>query len=189
MKIREVPIILLTSDLNKKEVIERELNQKGLGISMTILNERIANHSAGVAQGHLKCLSIFRPPFIILEDDVKIRSVDFDQEIPNYMDAVYLGISTWGERNGEGQVNQIEHKSIDKNFTRLYNMLSTHSILYGSELFVSMVKKICEYSIFYEKPFDIELAKIQKYFIILAAKDPYFYQSGYNESCTNITLF
>lgn len=188
MKIREVPILLLTSDPNKKELVEKELNQKGLGISMTILNERISNHSAGVAQGHLKCLGIFRPPFIILEDDIKTTSADFSQEIPNYMDAVYLGISSWGERNGEGQVNQIEHKSIDKNFTRLYNMLSTHSILYKSEIFVNMVKKICEYSILYEKPFDIELAKIQKYFMILATKDPYFYQSGYNEYCTNITL-
>jgi hypothetical protein len=188
MTIHDIPIILLTTDSNKKIEIEKELFRRGLSISKVVLTERIQQHAAGVALGHLKCLDIFRPPFLILEDDIRIRNVNFDLNLPKNSDAIYLGISSWGLHNEEGQVNQIEHKSIDNNFTRLYNMLSTHSILYNNELFVEIVKKLCEYSILHNKPFDIELSKIQKYFMITAVKDPYFYQSGYNEYCTNITL-
>jgi hypothetical protein len=184
----DIPIILITTKDNKdkREEVAKELDKVNLKITYTVEMVRDVNHAAGVAEGHLTALSIFNPPFIILEDDVRIRNDNFDFQTNS--DCVYLGLSTWGLDNLMPKDNHISYKPIDNNTIRIYNMLSTHSILYKSKSFIKMVKRICEYSISNLVPFDVELAKVQKYFNVIGLSDPLFYQSGYNEYCTNVNL-
>jgi len=188
MRLFGIPIILITTNDKNDGTVEKELEKRNLKISHTVLMKRNKNHEAGVAEGHLRALSIYNPPFIILEDDVRVRDVGLNFDIPEIADCVYLGLSTWGLDNLTPKDHASSYKTIDENIVRIYNMLSTHSILYNSKLLVKMVKQLCYYSILNLKPFDVEFAMIQKYFNVMGLTDPLFYQSGYNEYCTNFKL-
>lgn len=188
MTLNDLPVVLVTTDEGKVGEVKNKLKNLGLNIDYVSKTEKLSNHAAGVANGHLKALSIFKAPFLIIEDDVQVRNSNLPLNLPEFADSVYLGISSWGLNNLNPENSSVVFKPVDNTFVRIYNMLSTHAIVYKSEVFVEMVKKICKYSILNETPFDVELAKIQKYFNILSLKDPVFYQEGYNEYCTNISF-
>ena len=56
---------------------------------------------------------------------------------------------------------------IDNNLLRVYNMLSTHAILYYSNEYVNLCKKIAYHQHELNEHVDIGFAEVQKYFNVI----------------------
>lgn len=118
-------------------------------------------------------------PILILEDDVEFEenldifldSIDGELEVPDDIDALYLGTS-----HGDGTFKAVEH---DSGLARITNVFATHAILYFNPKMAQDVIDNGETWI-YEHcvPFDICLArKIQHEYKVYSVKNPWFYQS------------
>jgi GR25 family glycosyltransferase involved in LPS biosynthesis len=123
-------------------------------------------------------------PFIILEDDCFLNT-EFIAEIdvPDDADAFYLGISGWARYfNMSGQfLNLRKH---DENIYQIYNMLSTHAILYLNNDYANACKRIARWSAVKNQHLDIGFAENHKFYNVYAFDKPIFYQQS-NEEITN----
>lgn len=131
----------------------------------------------GCARSHYEILRNQKPPFIILEDDCELNRPIFNYlEIPDSSDALYLGNSQWGRfLNHSGPY--VHYQKIDDLIIRVYNMLATHSILYLSDVYVEVCKRIayhCGYEV--EEHLDIGFAEVHKLFNVYALDIPLFRQ-------------
>jgi len=115
-------------------------------------------------------------------------------------DAIYLGLSYWGNMkmgkkkllaecmNKDEKVVFINNKVFmkkgargedwDDNFFRIRDMYGAHAILYISKQYMVETLKICILAISMNKPHDIYLPKLQKKYLVLGQKYPWFYQLG-----------
>jgi hypothetical protein len=119
-------------------------------------------------------------PFAIFEDDVKkYREFPSDIELPDDIDILYIGLSTWGLTTGNLGVNgAVCFKNINENIIRIYNMLSTHGMIICSMRGLLSLQK-CMFEDYYEKNhkgWDITICKIQPHLNVYALKDPLVYQ-------------
>lgn len=79
----------------------------------------------------------------------------------------------------------------DDNFFRIRDMYGAHAILYISRSYMVETLKICIMAISMNKPHDIYLPKLQKKYLVLGQKYPWFYQLGRlggQETGTNINF-
>lgn len=145
-------------------------------------------------------------PFIILEDDVEINSFKRIIEIPNNSQCVYLGLSSWGFSpsiySNLSSLNGIKFNNINTEISRVYNMLSSHSILYidmnyVDNLIIELEKNLEGKEIISEKektglkyfggnflPCDVIMANQQSKGEVYALRNPIFYQGGKHQYCT-----
>jgi len=146
----------------------------------TIRTETIANaHIAAVENA----ISDNNFPFIIFEDDATLIN-DFPEffDIPDESDLIYLGGSLY---NCGGIKYDMYIENYNENYYRVYNMLSSHSILItnlkNAKLYITIMKKSIEKSEFS----DIYLALSSNENIFLTPKDgPYFFQNDYTSDVT-----
>lgn len=128
-------------------------------------------------------------PFLMLEDDVIPRqSFAADIEVPDDFDAVYLGISSWGLRDGvPGPYTSATY--VSDTLARLHTMLSGHAILYaGSDKeYTKTVHGLMDASAQAKTYQDIEFAKTMPHYNVYAFVDPVFYQTSQAEP-TNLKL-
>ena len=128
-------------------------------------------------------------------------------------DAIYLGLSYWGNMkmgrkklladcmNKDEKVVIINNKVFmkkgargedwDDNFFRIRDMYGAHAILYISKQYMVETLKICIMAVSMNKPHDIYLPKLQKKYLVLGQKHPWFYQLGKiggQETGTNINF-
>jgi hypothetical protein len=147
--------------------------------------------SDGVARAHVaalqKALSECDGPFIILEDDVQINKFDPNIEVTYDMDAVYLGVSEWGLKDGHGQ-RKIAVKKENNGFYRALNMLAAHAILYISHDYARFLLENIPIFIDMGTNQDKMRAETMKYWSVYARRVPIFYQSGKYERYTNFIL-
>jgi len=66
----------------------------------------------------------------------------------------------------------------DEHFFRVRNMYGAHAILYMNRNYMVETLKICIMAISMNKPHDIYLPKLQKKYLVLGQKFPWFYQLG-----------
>lgn len=149
-------------------------------------------------------------PFVILEDDVVVNQFEKSLEIPDDSQCVYLGISSWGftpaSDSNLARLNSLITDNTNLNVARIFNMLSSHSIMYIDmdyvDLLISRLEKnsrgnIIESSV--EKigmryfggtmlPCDVIMADQQYNNKVYALRDPIFYQDGKHEYCTLIKI-
>jgi uncharacterized protein YfaT (DUF1175 family) len=154
-----------------------------------------SNPIAGCSRAHFHSLDKTNPPFILLEDDVFIFKERWNNgiiEVPDDADAVYLGTSTWGRMNGHNG-EFIQYDVIDEfpGILRIYNMLATHAILYFSEEYVSMIKRVAYHTGYIIEDYnDVGFAEVQRYFKVYALNEPMFAQSsniiGTNKPITSL---
>ena len=130
-------------------------------------------------------------PFITLEDDVNIyKEFPVSIQIPDDADIVYVGISSfgWSGTNHE----PLYCTNIDDDYVRIYNMLSTHAIMFCTALGAATYQRALVenyYTILRE--WDIPFANTQPYLNVYARRIPLFYQYGKlngQELPTKITL-
>jgi hypothetical protein len=129
-----------------------------------------------------KRLSVPFKPFIFLEDDCSPTEwFRYHINIPTDADAVYLGISEYGMFNNRA-VKYVIREDVNDEISRVFNMLSTHAVLFHTETWTKNVleclKKTITNQIFPYKPrdFDILYAISMSNFKVYALRRPLFYQ-------------
>jgi len=136
-----------------------------------------AGRIIGCARSHHEILNKAQVPFIILEDDCTLnKEVPEFIKVPDNADSLYLGISHWGRYlNHSGPY--VHYSKVNDNIVRVHNMLATHAILYLSQEYASMCKRI-SYHFGYEveNHLDIGFAEIHKFFNVYSFDEPLFRQ-------------
>lgn len=187
MKLSEIKTYYINLDDDKDKRDDMESMLSSLGFSDY---ERFPGIKAegGCRKSHHKLLSSgIKPPFIVLEDDCALKTEVIEMEIPDNIDMIYLGISAFGYYNGN--ISTVVYKEITNEVSRVYNMLSTHAMLYLSDRYVKMIEYIANYCSYKtNQPFDKAIAEISKYFEIYGLNDPFFYQNTYNKPHTYYDL-
>lgn len=141
----------------------------------------------GLSKSQNLSLSQIPAPFIVLEDDCDIQNFVAEIEVPDDADAVYLGNSPWGRVDGHhGLLLRATKTESDPELYRIYNMLSSHAILYITDDYVGMCKRTTKYcSDISAVPMDVPFADIQKYFNVYAFEKPHFVQKEYENAMSN----
>ena len=181
--LREIPAVYMNLEQHK----EKNKNMHSLLSDMGFKTvERIEgvldseNSVAGCSKAHHKALETYNAPFILFEDDCGIACDDYQLifDIPDDAESLYLGVSSWGRMNGHnGFYNQYDILPDYPNILRIYNMLGGHSVLYLSQVYVNICKRISKHAGYTIKNYqDTGFADIQRYFNVYALNQPLFYQ-------------
>lgn len=182
LDLRELPFyyINLEEAEQRKEKVEEIL--KGLDIkNVTRINAiKHENGAAGTPRSMLKALELAHngDPFVLLEDDISLKNWDPIIEIPDDTDALYLGVSWWGRMNSHSGPC-VKWEKVNDKIVRVYNMLGGHAILYKSDRYIDLSKRICQHAGYkIQDHVDIGFATVQRWHNIYAIDDPYFYQTS-----------
>jgi hypothetical protein len=158
-----------------------------LGLSWRLIDAiKCSPGRVGCGLSHLRALrmSTFGRPLLILEDDVEVSDF-FSQiiDLPADADAVYLGASVYGAVDivdYVGFTQMLAAEVVDDDLLRVYNLLSTHAILYLTDNFkqaaaesvlCSLVDRDWEH--------DKGMAKLQETFTVYALRRPMFFQAAH----------
>jgi uncharacterized protein YunC (DUF1805 family) len=148
------------------------------------------NGLVGCGMSHLALLEKMIPYTLVLEDDVGVTDKFVKRlRIPEGTDAIYLGVSNHGYvwQRPMGIRDTVLATQYDKDYKRVFNMCSTHAILYISDRYIKAAKEIVSNCLDAGIPFDLGLASIHRHFNILTPNDPWFYQTEQPEF-TNFSL-
>lgn len=139
----------------------------------------------GCARSHYEVLKNATPPFIVIEDDCALNK-DFVNmiELPDDADALYLGISHWGRYlNHSGPY--VHYEKLNDEIVRVYNMLATHAIMYLSQPYIDICKRIAyHYGYEVEGHLDIGFAEIHKLYNVYSLDEPLFRQYDWSAVTT-----
>jgi hypothetical protein len=142
----------------------------------------------GCALSHIDLLTNNKniTPFLILEDDIGIGLGYKNKiEVPDDVDAIYLGYSMWGYDLKRAKIfskmdTPTTIKKITNNLYKISNMLSTHAILYCSKRYCEAAANIMKETLTTQNwHCDYAAALIQKNFNIYAPSSPFFVQNDY----------
>lgn len=190
--IRKIPVYYISLPGSNADRIGRMLSDAGFKDVRMSPGVFEKNKTVGVAMAHIvaleAALSECEGPFIILEDDVEIMFKDMEIFTPDYVDAIYLGISMWGLRNGHGELNMICHERSNGGLYRLYNMLSAHAVLYINHDYAQFLLENIPMFVKMQTNQDKLRAESMKYWNIYAINNPIFYQKGKYEKYTKFRL-
>ena len=182
--ITNVPVfyINMAKDTHKKEYIESQLKAKGFKkINRIDAIEDKKNGRVGLSKSQFKALSQVQAPFIVLEDDADPVNFEAFIDVPDDAHALYLGNSQWGYMQSHSGF-YLKYKPVKgmKHLLRIYNMLSSHAILYLDQEYVEMCRKTTKYCAEeYPMPMDVPFAMIQRFFNIYCLNKPMFIQKDY----------
>ena len=176
----DVPVYYINLDDQEEKRKRSETLLKRIGFKYVTRLSAISHSKGrivGCARSHYEILRYTKPPFIILEDDCTLNKDFINKiEIPDDSDALYLGISHWGRYlNHSGPY--VHYEKVNDEIVRVFNMLATHAILYISESYVDICKKIAyHYGYEVEGHLDIGFAEIQKFYKVYSYDEPLFRQ-------------
>jgi hypothetical protein len=219
---REVQIyyINLPEHQERKDLFLKRMTDAGFDVEKIIRvdgirKEGIPNDNVFVGCFHsqLKALKMALDgnfPFVILEDDAAINKIPEIIEIPDTSDALYIGISSWGfVPSPDGTlsgINRIITDRFNKDIVRIFNMLSSHAILYVNREYVKNLISDLESNLsgvqqksvstdiglkYYGGnllPCDIIMANRQYSGEVYALRNPIFYQDDKHQYCTLFNL-
>lgn len=188
----EIPVfyINMKKDVDKDKYLSHLLQDLGFkNINRIEAVEDKESGRRGLSKSQYKSLIQVPPPFIILEDDCDAKYFKSEIEVPDDADAVYLGNSAWGLL-GSYTGFLLRYKKVQgfPDLYRIFNMLSSHAILYLSDEYVSVCKRTTDYCANFSKvpvPMDVPFAEIQKYFNIYTPNRPLFIQKDYDSKMSN----
>jgi hypothetical protein len=189
--LKEVHTLLLNLD---EDTERREASMEVLrGCKLNPVRFQGVKHAVGVrgcGASHERMLGSESLPLLIFEDDIESTLEYCDTlEVPDAADAVYLGISNHGYVRGHnfGIRNVVLASQYSEDFKRVFNMCSTHAILYLTEEYKRAALKVIRKCLANNTPFDLGLATIHKDFTVLTPNKPFFYQKE-QPSFTNLEL-
>lgn len=132
------------------------------------------------------------PPVLIIEDDVDLTEHYINEfDVPDDADAVYLGTSSWGGKNGISAWKNIELIPHDDLLFRVDGVATTHAILYLSNRYLDHICNITfkQYPQNTDRCLDYYIAQEHSKFNIYACRKPMFYQNdGGNVFLTSYSL-
>ena len=159
--------------------------------------ETVGNSLSRLKVLELENLSV---PFAIIEDSCVFNDqLKLCYEIPEETDALYLGQSRFGiptpGQFGWGQFDQIQIKSYNQHFIRLYNNLAGHCIIFLSKKYHQNALRAGYDSLFSDAapyPMSVGIAMLQKKHIVLSPFVNVSRQSAEfkgNQGSTDIPLY
>lgn len=184
--------INMKKDKHKRDHIEKQLKDIGFkNITRIDAVEDKKNGRVGLSKSQYKALTQVPAPFIILEDDADPKQFKSVIDVPDDADAVYLGNSNWGFQSSHaGFYLKYERADGYPNILRVYNMLSSHAILYLSDEYVQMCQRTTKYCAEkYPMPMDVPFAMIQRFFNIYSLNQPIFIQKDYEGKMSSAPLY
>jgi hypothetical protein len=140
-----------------------KLDNKILALSMSQEKALLANTSV---------------PCLVLEDDCTEYDMQFEIDIPDDADIVFLGIWDMDEFVFKTGSPIPPYEKLDDNWHRVYNMLGSHAILYVSEIGRSVALKAYDLAIKTEFWNDVVLGRALPFINAYALKKPIFYQTS-----------
>jgi hypothetical protein len=189
--IRKIPVYCIVAP-GEGDRLEKFLGYNGFEDVRTSPGVMERKKVTGVAKAHMialeKALAECDGPFVILENDVDIYNTDMKVSIPDGADAVYLGVSMWGLRNGHGELGMISGERNNGGLYRMYNMLAAHAVLYLNRDYAEFLLSAIPLFIKMETNQDKLRAETMKYWNIYAQNYPIFYQKGKYQRYTKIKL-
>ena len=191
LELKDIPAIYinLDKDVDKNESMKSMLNECGFKNIIRVEGKYTPDRPlAGCSLSHYNALSEVDPPFIVFEDDCKVKNFRSSIEVPDDAEAVYLGISSWGRMNSHSGPC-VQSESIGFGMVRIYNMLSAHSVLYLDEEYTSLCRRISYNSYETAQHQDIGFAEMQRYYNVYAFNDPLFYQTSSNGTDEQLTSY
>lgn len=183
LKLTDIPVVYINLDdqPERKERIEKSLNELGFNTIIRVSGFKDSIGKRGCAYSHALGLEEIDPPFILLEDDCVPLDFINEIDIPDDADSVYLGISSWGRMNSHsGPCVQWDKVDGYPDILRIHNMVSAHAILYINSEYVDICKRIAYHGYLISDHHDIGFADIQKYYDVYAFDSPMFYQTSSN---------
>jgi hypothetical protein len=190
--LRDIKTFYINLDKHKEknELVAKEIEASGIKDFTRISGvDMPKNKESGCASSHYKILSKESSPLLILEDDCAIYKNNPVISVPDNADAVYIGLSRWGYRNNVSKINNYSYSPCRgyKDIYRVNGMLATHAILYLSEEYIDISKRVAKYCADNSVHVDVGFTEIHKYYNVYAMGQPFFYQST-NEKSTKIFL-
>lgn len=180
--------INLDSKEDRRQSTEYTLNRLNFTSVTRVSGIVHEDGKVGCARSQHKVLSdsSIQTPFLLMEDDCVFTGItDFEYEVPDDADALFIGNSQWARYlNFSGPF--LHYRQIDDKIVKVYNMLAAHSVIYLTEEFrqvCSRISKYCGYQLL--DHMDNGYAEIQKYYNVYALNDPIFKQSGHNGGVTS----
>jgi GR25 family glycosyltransferase involved in LPS biosynthesis len=180
INLTSIPVYYINLDEQEEKRKHTESMLKNLGFRYVERFSAIkhdAGRIIGCARSHYEILKTQKPPFIIIEDDCALNKIFTNEiELPTNSDALYLGISHWGRYlNHSGPYVHIT--KINNDIVRVHNMLATHAIMYLSESYIDICKRV-SYHFGYEveNHLDIGFAEIHKFYNVYCLDIPLFRQ-------------
>ena len=190
LDLREIPFYYINLDdaVERREKTESQLKELGIKSITRVPAIRHTYGAAGTPRSMLKALELAHDgkPFVLMEDDVAVKRWEPIIDIPDESDAFYLGISGWGRMNSHSGPF-VQWEEYNEDIVRIYNMLSGHAIMYISDRYIDLAKRIAYHAGYnIEDHVDIGFAEVQRWHNVYAFDDPYFYQtsSGGNQTVT-----
>ena len=133
LKLTDIPVVYINLDeaTEKGERVQKSLEELGFKNIIRFSAHKETIGKKGCAISHVYALEEVEPPFLLIEDDCLPKDFVDEIEFPDDADAVYLGISSWGRMNSHSGPC-VQHREVEgyPHLVRIYNMLSTHAILY-----------------------------------------------------------
>jgi len=181
--------INLESDKIKK--ISTENTLKNIGFNSINRVDAVKNNDHkrfGIVDSFVKTLKLAKEndkyPFAIFEDDVVSYKEYKDIDVPDNIDALYVGTSPWGfvPEEALGIYDSISAELLRGDVYKIYNMLSAHGIIYFSKIYVDFLINSLPKAIEYKCNQDIIRAQSQKFFNVYALDMPLVYQSDTEET-------
>lgn len=176
----DIPVFYINLDEQEEKRKATETLLKQLGFKYVQRFSAIKHEEGriiGCARSHYEILRAQNPPFIILEDDCALnKEFTNNLEILDNADALYLGISHWGRYlNHSGPY--VYTTKVNEDIVRIHNMLATHAILYLTESYVDICKRVAyHFGYEVENHLDIGFAEIHKFYNVYALNEPLFRQ-------------
>jgi GR25 family glycosyltransferase involved in LPS biosynthesis len=176
----DIPVYYINLDDQDEKRKRTETMLKRIGFKFVERFSAIkhdAGRIIGCARSHYEILNRAEVPFIILEDDCSLnKEVPESIELSDNADALYLGISHWGRYlNHSGPY--VHYSKVNDDIVRVHNMLATHAIMYVSQEYANMCKRIA-YNFGYEieNHLDIGFAEVHRFFNVYSFDEPLFRQ-------------
>jgi hypothetical protein len=183
-----IPILVVSRQERRSELKKRfEVHNLTPVFTDAVLAE---NGTKGCGLAMKKALKLglrMGTPFCVMEDDIQFSEhfrVEFD--LPEICDALYLGTSPYGLVNREAVYKGVECRADIMGYVQVFNMLSTHAILFVNPKWTEKLYHIYKAAEHYRSPCDMGSASLQNSTNVLAPRFPWIYQDPnfYGQGCT-----
>ena len=193
IEISKVPAyyINLRHDAARRKQVEASLAWAGFTDTTWVSGVRGKTRALGCALAHRSALEVILErdvfPCVVVEDDILPYEKQDLVLVPDNADALYVGISQYGIHGGVGIRNYAAER-IDKNISRISNMLAAHGVMYFNKEYVEFLIRINKIFVDMKTNQDKGRAETMKYWNVYALNKPMFYQGGKYEQYTKFEI-
>jgi GR25 family glycosyltransferase involved in LPS biosynthesis len=186
-----VYILTIPQNVERLTQLTSQLENK---LSFEIFYGICLTHPIGCDISLIKLWNKIKLPALVLEDDCFITE-DFklNIDVPDDSDAIYLGTSLWGVKNGESKLYNFELEKYNDSYFKLNCMTSFHAVLFLTDKYLNSLKEIGKMYPVICQPngmgIDYYTSQEQYKYNIYGLSRPFFYQTGiFTETVTKPSL-